>query len=129
MFQYACGRALALRNRDELKLDLSEWSLGREKVRSYLLSHFNIIENVASDLEMRRLKYPWGEFLTKVLNKIKFKMGIANVCFNPKIIRKTGDMYLDGFWQSEKYFDDCAEQIPHGFRAENAARGKSGGNP
>ena len=111
MFQYACGRALSLRNGDELKLDTSDWSLGREKVRSYLLSNFNIVENIATDDELRKLKYPWGEFATKAIKKILSIMGNSKISFDPKIVTKKGDVYLDGYWQSEKYFVDHAAEI------------------
>jgi hypothetical protein len=119
MFQYACGRALALRNKDTLKLDITEWTLEREKLRSYLLPHFMIVENIATDKEVARLKYPFGIFLGKILGKIRFMAGVTNVSFKPSILTKKGDVYLDGYWQSEKYFADAAEQIRSDFTLKN----------
>ena len=115
MFQYACGRALALRNGDTLKLDITEWKLGREKIRSYLLPHFAITEEIATDDEVKKMRYPFGVFLGKVMNKIRLKMGFVNIAFDPRVISKKGDVYLDGYWQSEKYFADFAKEIRDDF--------------
>ena len=50
MFQYACGRALSIRNDDVLKLDISGYAAQNPKdtPRAYSLSHFNIACDVAA---------------------------------------------------------------------------------
>lgn len=115
MFQYACGRALSLRhNNRPLKLD----TFGLERAnkvgdiyRPYTLSHFNIQENLATEMEIKMLKYPFGIFSkirrytrAKVLRKFYTE-------FIPDVLHWSGDIYLDGFWQSEKYFKDVESVI------------------
>jgi hypothetical protein len=119
MFQYACGRALALRNGDKFKLDISDWSLGREKKRQYLLGNFNILEDIASEEDLLKMKYPFGKVVAKMLGKTRHMIGINRISFDPGIIRKKGNVYLDGYWQSEKYFNDFAEQIREDFQLKD----------
>jgi hypothetical protein len=38
-----------------------------------------------------------------------------HVGFEPNILRKKGDMYLDGYWQSDRYFADIADTIRQDF--------------
>lgn len=114
MFQYAAGRALALRNNDKLKLHtfgLDKANLVGDIYRPYSLSHFNIKADIATADDMRRVANPFG-IVSKVIRYIKAKF-IYNfyVHFVPSVLRKQGDIYLDGFFQSEKYFKDCASEI------------------
>ncbi|MEI6304723.1 MAG: alpha-1,2-fucosyltransferase [Candidatus Taylorbacteria bacterium] len=116
MFQYACGRALSLRNNDVLELDLAQWADRQVTDRPYGLNNFKIVENIAKDSDIKSLKYPLGIMMGKLLNKMKTLMRIDNIKFIPSIIRKKGNIYLDGYWQSEKYFADFAEQIRKDFQ-------------
>ncbi len=122
MFQYACGRALALRNNDLLKLDISEYGPGRsngiDAVREYSLSHFNIKEDIAGEKEATAARLPYGAFSNYFAIFRRKILRQFNVGFNSRILRaKTAGrtIYLDGFWQSEKYFADCAETIRQDF--------------
>ena len=123
LFQYACGRALSLRNNDILKLDLTVWDQFEDfrtfkgawmtedgYLDPYSLQHFNIVENIASHDEIQQLKYPRGR-LSSLYFKIRTKLGLFNVSFVPRILKKKGDQYLDGYWQTEKYFRDHAATI------------------
>jgi hypothetical protein len=121
MFQYACGRALALRNNDILKLDINNWLKKKEVAREYLLSNFNIIENIANDSEIMKLRFPYG-IMSMIYYKIRVKLGMTNTAFYPKILSKKGNLYLDGYWQSEKYFDDYAEIIRKDFSQKQDLR-------
>jgi hypothetical protein len=122
MFQYACGRALALRNGDMLKLDISEYAPGRsngiDALREYSLSHFNIEEAIAGEAEVRQARRPFG-ISSKYADLFRKKiLRHYNVGFNPHILRKKTagrGIYLDGFWQSENYFADCADAIRKDF--------------
>ena len=128
MFQYACGRALALRNNDMLKLDISgyadaAWN-GKDTAREYRLSHFNIEENIADEKEIASARFPHGA-VSKYIDIFRKKiLRQYNVGFMPGILlKKTGDgkigggrsVYLDGFWQSEKNFADHADAIKKDF--------------
>lgn len=119
LFQYAAGRALLLRrNRrngkeDELKIDIG----GYEKQnlintqRRYLLSKFNINAGIASIEEINRIKYPNG-IISKIYSYIRRKIFRQfNIGFNNSIFNSTDPLYLDGFFQTEKYFNDAEIEI------------------
>lgn len=56
-FQYALARKKSLKNKDNFKLDVSFYvASGLDTPREYRLRHFNIIENIATPEEVRRLK-------------------------------------------------------------------------
>ena len=133
MFQYACGQALFLRQQEKslivnkdnnvedrdlssiLKLDITGYgeNNGIDTVRHYSLLPFNIQAKIATDEEIKRLKYPygmvskgWRSFKTKVLRQ--FDIG-----FKTRIFNAEGSIYLDGFFQTERYFLDYADTIRH----------------
>jgi Glycosyl transferase family 11 len=115
LFQYACGRALALRNKDILKLDISGYSQkNSDTLRSYSLWKFHIIESIATQTEISSFKDPHNLF-SKFYRKIKTKLGFANIEFIPRTLTLKGNVYLNGYWQTEKYFADCAETIRREF--------------
>jgi hypothetical protein len=119
MFQYAAGRALALRNGSELKVNvfgLEKANLVGDIYRPYSLSHFDVKAAIATEEDMRRIANPYG-LVSKVLRYIKAKF-IYNfyIHFVPSIVKKKGDIYLDGFFQSEKYFMDHAASVREDLR-------------
>jgi hypothetical protein len=122
MFQYACGRALSLRNGEILKMDISGFARTStsDTPRVYSLSEFNIASNtIASEKEIQKLKYPYS-IISKGWRFIKAKISReGNIGWNKHIFSKTGTVYLDGFWQTEKYFSDCKNTIRQEFTLKN----------
>lgn len=113
LFQYACGRRLALKNNDILKLDIEAYS--ERNPRLYGLGHFNIKENLASPVEIKKLRLPYG-FISRCLRSFRVRiLRKFNVGFDPKILELKGDVYLEGFWKNEKYFLDINETIREEF--------------
>ena len=120
LFQYVCGRALSLRASNAgnlLKLDVEGYAPAAQEQnrtdtkREYSLSHFSIVEDIASADEIRRLKYPFG-IVSKGWRFAKVKVFRQfNTGFVPRVLSWTGNIYLDGFWQSELYFKDAEETI------------------
>lgn len=118
-FQYAAGRRLAIKHKTILKLDLT-FLLDRTPrknftYRDYDLSIFNIQENFATDIDLRifnlKRKFNTSLKLNKnilFVEKTKFK-------FDPEILKCKKDTYLDGSWQSEKYFKDIEKVIRKDF--------------
>lgn len=115
MFQYACGRALALRSGDlNLKLDIEGLYRAkniRDTHREYGLCNFSIKAEIISSKEAREFKYPFG-FYSKLYKLVLQKVFRQYyVSFVPRILKLRGNVYLDGYFQSEKYFKDFEKEI------------------
>jgi len=115
MFQYALGRQLAQKNQTKLKLDLSDYQ--NNQFRQYLLGYFNVKENFASEEDL--LKFKKSNF-RKIIEKIKplhFKKIIKqrSYQFDSTILTLPNNIYLDGYWQSEKYFKEIEPIIRQEF--------------
>lgn len=126
MFQYAFGRKLSLKNKDLLKLDTAGLARANEIgdiYRPFSLDAFAIEKNIATAEEVRRVKYPYG-IVSKLLRWIRFRLlKQNNVFWDPKKVHRTGDLFLDGYWQSPKYFEDVRETLLSDFKLEEPLRG------
>lgn len=114
MFQYALGRKLALKNNDVLKLyiaGLDRANAVGDIYRPFSLGRFNVVKNIASETETRTLKYPYGVF-SKGWRYINAKLlRNTHTLFEPHILNCQGDIFLDGYWQSPKYFEDIRDVL------------------
>ncbi|MBQ9377901.1 MAG: alpha-1,2-fucosyltransferase [Schwartzia sp.] len=114
MFQYACGKALALRNNDMLALDLSWYEVpGR---RDFQLTHYNISHVKCDNAGLLSLKTAhrcrrWIESVFRKNRRIR-ENGFG---YDGSVLSAKGNIYLQGYWQSEKYFLDCKEAIAKDF--------------
>lgn len=129
MFQYAAGRRVACLQNVPLKLDLSWYGknfLG-ETPRSYALAPFSINAEIATEQEIAKLFRPDTGRIKRFVNllnpfyrqsHIREKKSHFNSSF-----RILPDSYLDGYWQSEKYFKDIAPIIRHDFTMRAAPDG------
>ncbi len=117
MFQYAAGRSLAIRLGAPLRLD-NTWFLCR-KARSYALGNFAVqatiqscelpVPDVLKSLESRLVR-KWGAT----------RMGVPifrepHFHFCPAFAELESPVYLEGYWQSERYFESCRDQIASDF--------------
>jgi len=118
MFQYACGRAIAYRNNVPLKLDVSAFRW--DTLRTYRLSHFNIVEHFAIQEDMRRFFPRHRQVIAWTCGKVRNRwlpyhrrpiVPERQFHFDPEILKVKDDAYLSGYWQCEKYFADVAELI------------------
>jgi len=128
MFQYALGRRLSLELKMQLKLDLG-WFKGQQK-REFELSEFNLPENLA--LPDFLYKFPpfshdrlidkfYFHFNRSIPANIQFVLNEdSNGSFDPRILEVKGSKYLDGYWQSEKYFESVKDQIRSDFTLRKA---------
>jgi hypothetical protein len=119
MFQYAFGRSLSIKNKTELYLDLSFFHRQTDKridIRHFNLNNFNIKAQVASAEQVfaltRRTKI---KSIDRILNKVigrKFSFLYYDFPNYKEELRQVPDnTYLEGFFQSYKYFDDIQEVI------------------
>ncbi len=97
MFQYAIGRTLALKNKTDLRLDLSYYP--GQSLRSYALEAFAIKAKAATLLDRLYVRF-WGTRTTE-----------ETLAFDPGVLGLAGTIYLDGYWQTEKYFIENRERL------------------
>jgi len=131
MFQYAVGRRLAHVLGTELKLDITEFDNYKFRTfRTYSLGNFNIREKFASPKEVAALARPTilERMRAKVLRRPprppQTYIREKHFHFDPEILRLPDGVYLEGYWQSEKYFADIAGIIPQEFTVKTPQRGK-----
>jgi len=127
MFQYALGRKLALKHGTSLMLDTS--ALGVEipntTFREYELKHFSIDASTGTsqDIFMELFQEVGGvKFnLAKTKRKLGFSLKAPNLikergfAFQPQALSARNNSYLQGYWQSEKYFKDIRPQLLNDF--------------
>lgn len=122
MFQYALGRNLAKKNNDQLKLYTGGLTRANEVgdiYRPFSLEKFNIQKDISSKEETRKLKYPYG-ILSKLWRFISLQvLKINKTIWNPKVMDKTGDIFLDGYWQSPRYFSEIRPTLLKEFSLKN----------
>jgi|WetSurMetagenome_2_1015567.scaffolds.fasta_scaffold84469_3 hypothetical protein len=126
MFQYAAGRYLAYSLNTELKLDISQFR--QDALREYHLSVFNITENIASatDLDQVRRPLAWNikhplEWLRSMIRRnvqIRY-VKEKHFHFDQEILALPDNVYLEGYWQSEKYFAKISDIIKKEFSFVN----------
>jgi len=99
LFQYSLGLYLSIKNDSILKVDVNRFNSVNE-FRNYSLDDIISDINIASDDEIHDFtKKSWLNPFSnrKVVNEKKFE-------FDNNITKLKGSLYLNGFWQSEKYF-------------------------
>lgn len=116
MFQYAAGYALARRHNCPLKLDLSYFP--GDPPRTFGLGIFGIEGPVASEDEIApfALNGKWRRKLGKALGRPDRFLpdGLylePHFHFDDDFFDRPAPVLLDGYWQSERYFADCAGEI------------------
>jgi hypothetical protein len=114
MFQYALGRKLALKNNDVLKIDTAGLARANDIgdiYRPFSLDAFNIDKHIATPEEVQKIKYPYG-IVSKGLRYLRFKLSKdKNTMFRASVLGQTGDIFLDGYWQSPLYFNDIRDTL------------------
>lgn len=125
MFQYAAGRSLAIKQKAKVKLDILGFGkdIPNETPRNYRLDVFP--NNVGQFADVKQIDKTTPSFSLEKLNRI-YKVLNKFFNFNKKYIVEKGllfseivmdsnSIYLDGYWQSEKYFLSNADFIRNDF--------------
>lgn len=103
MFQYAFYRALQVQfPNEEIKVDLSFYKKHHCHNGYELEKIFNLKPSIAKESEIVRCK----QSKTYIEQEIKYYLEVFDF---------EGDVYFNGYWQSEKYFFDIKEQIKKDF--------------
>lgn len=126
MFQYAAGRSLAHKYRTELRLDIRNFK--NYTFRNYDLNNFDIIENFATSSDLSRILFPSDITAVKVFKHVIRSVSRVQLIeyikekeysFQQNFLKLPDDIYLDGYWQSEKYFLDIENIIRKEFSTVN----------
>lgn len=114
MFQYATGRNLAILKNTELLIDTSFLDKnpdGAYTKRNLELNVFNLDLKIASQNDIEKFKINTSNKYTRTLQRnfpFLFKnlyVAESGVGYHKQFLNFRKNTYLDGFWQSEKYFD------------------------
>lgn len=115
MFQYAAGRALALRHGAELVLDTRVFDAKTQF--GFGLGHFNTQERpaAAGELPPQKRTSPLRHLVWRGL-RLKPKLFREDgLSYNSTFERAEDGIYLNGYWQSERYFKPFEETIRQDF--------------
>lgn len=116
LFQYAAAKALAEQHGTELKLHLT--SFAGDTLRNFDLAKLNVPLVYASEAEIARLKAPntfqrVKQRLLPTSRKTFYKEPFFH--FDPSFFRLGKAVYLQGYFQSEKYFTSIQSTIRSSF--------------
>ena len=122
MFQYATGRAIARRRRTVVRLDTTFFA--NQVKREFMLPFFRgqIVE--AGHREIRKIVQA-SPVPTTLVKRVARRFGLwdapkvfseAGFSFDSEIMNAPRSCYLDGYWQSYRYFQDCQTLIRREFQ-------------
>ena len=106
LFQYSAARAVAIKNNSELLLDTRDTTEFGGKWQ-YSLKHFNINARIAKPHELppHRSKKIRNKLWRLYGKKIKYiREQSHNILHNQEILSANSNCYLEGDFQTEKYF-------------------------
>lgn len=118
MFQYALARSLAARQGEEPFLDVTGFD--SYKLHSYGLNQLRVVERLATAKMLARSPFRnWRpSFIFRRLHaKPRYRVvSESSFAFDERVPRLRGDLYLDGYWQSEKYFAEIRDVLLREFQ-------------
>lgn len=128
MFQYALYKQLTGMGKT-VKMD-DEAGFREDAQRNPALAAFGIAYERASRQEIEEMTDSSMAFTARVRRKLFGRQRRAyfeeNKCFQPKIF-DWDDIYLEGYWQSEKYFRDVGNLLKKEFSLESVRRNRDNG--
>jgi hypothetical protein len=107
LFQYAAAKSLAIEKKEKLCIDVSQFE--NYKLHNYALNHFNIVSNIYKrpNIYLRKIKSFYQKNI--LYKEVDFE-------YNPELINLKADViYLEGYFQSEKYFLKYEKEIRKDF--------------
>ena len=122
LFQYAAGKALASKHNTSLKLDLYSHSI--HQYRKFELDNFKVQYELATKEEIQSFV---GRFkLQRLCNKLydyafsKKAYAQPHYHFDEQFHQLPEDIYISGYWQSERYFKQIEKEIRTDFQLSSA---------
>lgn len=135
MFQYAAGRALALRLKSPLRLNVS-WFFDiapGNTVRTFQLLSFPKLASTVSGIDIKA-PATWETKLLSGVRLLRDRLGLPQFLL-PRIVPEPSFAYwsgmekistpasLHGYWQSEKYFTGFSDQLRKDFTFSSLPQG------
>ncbi len=119
LFQYAAGRCLSYLHKTELKLDLSFLNAPANDAytkREFALNVYKAPMPIASEAEVAKFTRPKGAVMSTLQRKLPILFSSVTVnesgnSFHKEFFSYPANVYLNGFWQSEKYFLQIREVL------------------
>jgi hypothetical protein len=126
LFQYAAGYALSKRLNCKLLLDARYVGLGANRI--YQLSQLSITGKLAQypdldQLPSSDLKLLDRKFLHRNAHHFKH-IREPHFHYDPEFTNLSGRVYLDGYWQSARYFETFSSEIKQEFSLRFEKSGK-----
>lgn len=114
LFQYAFGRALAIRHGVPLRLDTRDYRHNPQ--HGLLIQHFNIDGEFVSSQNAPKLpditrRTKWQRWLWNLNPTYTRWLREKPFGFQPRWLQAGKSVYLDGYWQSESFFHAFAETL------------------
>lgn len=120
LFQYAAAKKIAINNKTELVIDSNTGFVNDPFKREYSLNKFNIDSKTLNYnlIYLKLIEFPFINYVLNILIKV-FSINRLHLresqdyCFDEKIIKfkSKKNIYLEGYFQSEKYFKDIEKEI------------------
>jgi hypothetical protein len=115
LFQYSAGRRLANARQTELVLDLGWYARTppSDTPRAYELGHYPIKARLTTPGEALWCRLHEGRLLRRlpILPRRWRHWREKDFEFDPLVLDLSDNTYLDGYWQSPRYFEECADLI------------------
>jgi hypothetical protein len=117
LFQYATGKALSIRLKIPLHLDIDWFNHGWDNVtpRQFLLPEFPLVYEISTSPTISQPPRRWRRIAQEllplhpyILNDRVFGYNLKLNQFNPY---KNQDVYLMGYWQSFRYFESIRTEL------------------
>lgn len=111
MFQYAAGRAIALNTGLPLVLDLRHYERTRE--HGYAMSDFALVDDAIDtrDLPPSPKERPFAYHFSRLTKRGMQLQKEASAAFDPKIANISEPAWIEGYFQSERYFKEHSDII------------------
>lgn len=119
LFQYALGRCIALERGLDVRFDLGhfERTTAPATYRAPGLDAFNVMMRSADQASVVRARFggPLRHGLHRIHPRLAPERTVREVSmrFDASILRAPDGSYLEGYWQSERYFTSVAPTLRH----------------
>lgn len=119
LFQYAVGKAASLHHNVPLKLDILNYETYKLH-NGFRLGQFSAEFQIATETEVEQFKGK-SDLIGKINRKLGLKKPylkeVQNNTFQSSVF-SSNQLYLDGFWQNEKYFKQISDNLVADFKVK-----------